>query len=165
MQIIYEMKKLLFLPLCFTLLFSCNSKPEKNAEKRVEEKISEDKITEVKKHKECFALENGKDSVYLSITIAGDNSVSGDLVYNLYEKDRNRGELQGAFVGDSLFATYSFNSEGQRSSREVFFLKNGDQLTEGFGPITTEGNETKFNDHSTLKLNDIIKLNRVDCRD
>lgn len=159
------MKKLVFLLLSLVLLISCNSKPEKNAEKRVEEKISEDKVVEVKKHKECFALESEKDSVYLSITIAGDNSVSGDLTYNLYEKDRNRGEVQGSFVGDSLFATYSFNSEGQRSSREVFFLKKGDQLIEGFGPVVTEGNETKFNDHRTLKLNDIIKLNRVDCRD
>lgn len=147
------------------LLSGCNNQSEKHAEKRVEEKISEPEKLPVKKHKECFAMENSKDSIYLSITVTEDHMVSGDLSYNLYEKDSNRGEIQGRFSGDSLFADYSFNSEGQQSTREVFFLKTADGLKEGFGPIISKGNRTQFDDHQNLQINNNIVLQRVDCRD
>lgn len=64
----------------------------------------------------------GKDSIFLQLHI-DNNIVNGDLEYKRFEKDRNKGTIKGMFRGDTLFADYTFMSEGVMSVREVMFLK------------------------------------------
>lgn len=79
----------------------------------------------------CYVYTSGKDSVLLHINQSGDH-VSGKLVYNFYEKDRNSGTIDGSLQGDTLLATYSFMSEGMSSKRQVTFVKQGNALREGY---------------------------------
>lgn len=60
----------------------------------------------------------------MSITI-NDKSVNGDLIYNLFEKDRNEGKFTGILSGDTIIAQYEFQAEGMMSTREAKFIKKG----------------------------------------
>ena len=72
----------------------------------------------------CYGSYADKDSVFLKIIYEGDR-VNGDIVYRLFEKDKNVGNFEGTLHGDTVFAVYNFFSEGRTSTREVAFLKKG----------------------------------------
>jgi len=109
----------------------------------------------------CYGSYTDKDSVFLKIIYEGDR-VNGDIVYKLFEKDKNVGNFEGRLHGDTVFAVYSFLSEGRTSTREVAFLKQGDTLIEGFGPMDTSG--TRFKNKGEVDFAGII-LQAEGCRD
>lgn len=111
----------------------------------------------------CYILENGKDTVSLKMTI-DKNQISGDLLYHYYEKDRNTGTIAGEMKGDTLFATYTFMSEGKESNREIVFLKKGDELMEGYADINPATGEPDFNNHSAIKFDEKFILQKSDCQ-
>jgi hypothetical protein len=117
----------IFLVIPSILFWSCGSTP------KTEEKVVSDNSTS-----SCYGSYTDKDSVFLKLTITGDRVV-GDLTYKLYEKDRNRGTFEGVLQGDTIFASYQFQSEGKTSTREVAFLKKENQLVEGFAPMDSTG--------------------------
>ncbi len=155
------MKRTLFiLPLVFITLTACKDQPKKILKKEPETA----EIVEIPKMEiECYQYINDKDSIFLKVQIK-ETEVQGDLTYSLYEKDRNQGTFRGTIVGDSLFAEYNFESEGNNSTREIFFVKTDSGLTEGYGPVTQESGKTKFKNRDSLKLNTDILLKRVSCR-
>lgn len=110
---------------------------------------------------DCYQYVNNKDSVVLKLKVAGEE-VTGDLNYNWFEKDKNKGTLAGEMKGDTLIAEYLFDSEGTRSVRDVVFLKKGGQLYEGYGKSTEKGGKMTFEDRSKLKF-DAIVLSKVPC--
>ena len=111
---------------------------------------------------ECYNSISDKDTIILSMTIR-DGSVTGDLYYNLMEKDKNTGSIEGKMIGDTIVADYTFMSEGMQSIREVVFLKKGNTLTQGFGAIEDINGKTVFKDRSALVFNDANQLTKVDC--
>ena len=112
--------------------------------------------------KDCYEIVKGKDTVKLSLVQNG-NNVTGELAYNWFEKDRNSGTLSGIFVGDTLFADYTFQSEGTTSVRETAFVKNGDKLIEGFGEVTEKDGKQVFKNPKALKFDNSIVLERTEC--
>jgi hypothetical protein len=110
----------------------------------------------------CYAYTENQDTIQLQITVLND-SVTGRLTYNLFEKDLNRGTLVGSMQGDTLFADYTFFSEGVESIREVAFVKNGEGFVEAFGAVEEQNNKIVFADHSALQLNDQIVLKPISC--
>jgi hypothetical protein len=86
----------------------------------------------------CYSYTSGKDTVALHLTMHG-NAISGDLIYNFYEKDRNTGTISGSMHGDTLIADYTFMSEGMESVRKVAFLKTGANLLEGHSMADQSG--------------------------
>jgi hypothetical protein len=124
------MKQLLILLLVTT---ACNndavtSDTKDSLEKKeTEVKQAEGTISEV-----CYVGNSGKDSVFLKAFTTGE-LVKGDLEYRFYEKDRNKGTFNGRMNGDTLQAEYTFLSEGVESTRQVTFLRKGDQLIEPNG--------------------------------
>ena len=110
----------------------------------------------------CYQAITDKDTIDLHLTINGTN-VSGELSYNLLEKDKNKGTLQGEMSGDTIFASYNFMSEGTESVREVAFIKKGDNLIEGFGPVEDRNGKMFFKDHSSLVFNNANLLNKIEC--
>jgi hypothetical protein len=110
----------------------------------------------------CYAYTKGRDTVMMSMQIRG-KEVSGDLTYNLYEKDRNVGSIAGELIGDTVLVDYTFNSEGSKSVRQVAFLKKGDQLTEGFGDVAEQGGKMVFKDRSKLQFSSMIVLKKDSC--
>ena len=109
----------------------------------------------------CYGSYTDKDSVFLKIIYEGDR-VNGDIVYKLFEKDKNVGNFEGTLHGDTVFAVYNFLSEGRTSTREVAFLKKGDTLIEGFGPMDASG--TRFKNKGELDFAGIV-LQAEGCRD
>lgn len=110
-----------------TTLWSCGSTPK-----------SEEKVVAENSTSTCYGSYTDKDSVFLKLTITGDKVV-GDLTYKLFEKDRNRGTFEGILQGDTILASYQFQSEGTTSTREVAFLKKDNELVEGFAPMDSTG--------------------------
>lgn len=138
------MKSLLLL-LLLPLIVACTNKTEKEAGE------SEDRL--------CYVHAENKDTVNMTITIRNKN-VSGELTYNLFEKDRNDGQLTGSLAGDTIFAEYKFQSEGTTSIREVAFLLKGTLLIEGIG--TPDSTGMRFENHRDLTFTG-IQLQKTDC--
>ena len=136
------------------LLFACT-----NAEKKPADK--EGPATNVAN---CYQYINKKDTVTLKIVAAGEN-VTGDLVYNFFEKDRNEGTIQGYIKDGVLIAIYSFRAEGMQSIRQVAFKKTGDGYTEGTGELDMAGAETRFVNIDSLDFSGSIVLKPFDCND
>ncbi|WP_116106041.1 hypothetical protein [Lewinella sp. IMCC34191] len=130
------------------LCFACNETTTPAAEDEVGESAS------------CYTYAGQGDTVKLSLTDPQGNT-RGTLDYALAEKDRNTGTLEGAWSGDTLFATYTFRSEGQVSDREVAFLRRGDRLVEGYGPVTADG--TAFASRDSLEFTGQMPLEVTEC--
>ncbi|MCY1513022.1 hypothetical protein D9M68_475030 [compost metagenome] len=111
---------------------------------------------------ECYRYIKGKDTVTLSLLTAG-TGVSGRLQYKWFEKDRSTGSLEGKMYGDTLLATYTFDAEGQRSVREVAFLKKEQQVIEGFGPVEDKNGKQRFKNFRKLDFNSTLILDKVPC--
>ena len=129
------MKNFFTLSPVFTLaivIYGCNGDNNASSEKNI--KVNEPHSSLIKDTSAtCYILQNEKDTVSLRLVIH-ENHVSGKLYYHYFEKDRNTGNIEGQVNGDTIFARYTFMSEGIESQREVAFLKNGDTLTEGYAP-------------------------------
>lgn len=143
-------------------LFGCNGNSDKTEDSLV--KRSKENIQEVASNStECYILENSKDTVSLKMEITN-KLVSGDLLYQYFEKDRNNGTIAGKMKGDTIFATYTFISEGIESKREVVFLKKGNELIEGYTRINNAVGEPDFSNHSTIKFDEKLVLQKTDCQ-
>lgn len=114
--------------------------------------------------KECYEYTNGKDTIELSMAITNGNNVAGDLKYAWFEKDSNTGMFSGMFKGDTLYADYTFQSEGVTSIREIVMLRKGDNLLQGYGDITEQGNKQAFKNKKTLKFDDKMVLKKITCK-
>lgn len=143
------------------LILVCFSCKDQDEQKNISPKVSES--TELSKNLECYSYIKNQDTIYLSYTNLEDSTVEGNLIYKLFEKDRNQGHFKGKWTGDSLFADYEFESEAAISTREIFFFKTDSGLIEGYGPVKDTLNKIVFQEHSTLILNENILLEPVDC--
>jgi len=119
--------------------------------------------TTIASSKECYAYMKNRDTVSLSLSEVG-NVVTGDLNYNLFEKDKNIGTLAGIVKGDTIIADYTFNAEGTSSVRQVVFLKKDGQLVEGFGPAAEENGKSVFTKLSALEFGDAVVLSPIPCK-
>lgn len=114
---------------------------------------------------ECYQGVLGKDTISMSLQLKGSEVTSGKLHYKFFEKDSNEGELVGSIKGDTLFATYTFISEGAGSVREVAFLKKGNTYVEGYGDINDDQNgNITFKDVRRLKFDSKTVLSKVACQ-
>lgn len=159
------MKKISYASLIFisaTILFSCNgnsTSQEKSTEEQHELKEPSADINSIT----CYSLNNGKDTILMKIKI-DNGQVSGDLMYHYFEKDKNTGTLKGQMIGDTLLGTYIFMSEGKESVRPVAFLKNGNEMIEGYGNIDSTTGESDLTDRSAIEFDNKFILKQTDCQ-
>lgn len=153
--------KQLSLLLIVTCTISCNG--NEPSSQRNDTVIEETKVTT---HKSpdviCFST-TGTDTVILRINIS-DSLVSGTLIYKLYEKDSNKGKLEGKLYGDTLIADYKFISEGIESIRQVAFLIKDSMAIEGYGDIEQKDGKTVFKNLKSLDFTHGLPLTKVDCK-
>jgi hypothetical protein len=141
------------------LLSACQTKtPEEKIDS-----LASTPDTTLNTNKACYAYISNKDTVSLSLVKAGTN-ISGELDYNYFEKDKNTGTMAGLIKGDTIFADYTFRSEGATSVREVVFLKKGDQLIEGYAEMKEEGGKSIFTDTRNLKFDGKMPLSAINCK-
>ena len=110
----------------------------------------------------CYRFVSKRDTILLQMEKMN-NEIAGTLSYNYFEKDKNEGTFEGKMVGDTLFASYTFGSEGSVSVREVMFVKNGNMLVEGFGDVEEVDGKMKFKDNVKYSLNEAMPLEEIDC--
>lgn len=111
----------------------------------------------------CYVYQKNGDLMELKIAETGVD-VTGPLVYNLAEKDKNVGTFSGKVEGDLLVGTYTFKSEGTESKREIVFKIKENSLIEGYGESVTVGNSSTFKDKKTLEFNENTPLAHTDCK-
>lgn len=152
-------KSILFLFSLATLFTACqNNNSEQNAK---DDNTLDTNIIPVSQQY-CYSYIKDKDTATLTMMSSG-AITTGELKYNLYEKDKNSGIFEGELKGDTLIAEYTFNAEGKESIRQVAFLKKGNQLIEGFGDVEEKNGKMMFKDKSKLTFGNAIVFNKVDC--
>ncbi len=144
-----------------TVFISCKKEMETEEPPAASEKI----VVEESKSYECYQAILRKDTILLTLNLKNGQLSSGNLIYNFYEKDKNQGTLVGELKGDTLFADYTFMSEGVSSVRQVAFLKKGDSYVEGFGDVVDDNKgKVTFKDKKQLKFDGNVVLSKVDCK-
>lgn len=111
---------------------------------------------------DCYIYDANGSKVELQITNS-DNEISGNLNYQLKEKDSNKGTFKGVVQDSILIATYTFQSEGMESSREIVFKIQDNQLIEGYGEQVVEGSNAKFKDVKSIAFSSSMPLSKTDC--
>lgn len=105
-----------------------------------------------------------QDGTDISFKISQNSpTVVGDLNIMLKEKDRNSGKFEGNLQGDKLIGTYTFNSEGVESKRQMAYQFKNNQLIEGYGDMDESG--TSFKDTSAIKYTSAMPLIKGDCKE
>ena len=112
----------------------------------------------------CYLGVSGRDSVVLTVRKDDEGLVSGELSYLFYEKDKSRGTFDGRMKGDTLFADYTYSSEGMESKREIAFLQQGNTFTEGYGDATEIQGVMTFKDPRKLEFGKGFVLNQAECK-
>lgn len=145
--------KYLFILGIIGFVSSCNNEKQKS---------TVEKTTPDAGRLNCYRYIKNKDTVILKMKSAN-GLVSGTLMYNFYEKDKNTGTIEGKIEGDILFADYTFNSEGVKSVRPVAFKKTGNQFIEGYGETEEHNGKTSFKNKDSLNFDHSITLAPFDC--
>ncbi len=154
------MKNVLLFCLGIVLLLNC-----KNAQKPAEAPSEGTNSQEGKPTSSlvigCYAYDGNGSSVQFEIT-SDVNPVKGHLNYMLAEKDRNTGTFSGNLKDGKLIGTYTFQSEGTGSQREVAFLLKEGQLIEGYGEMNETGNA--FKNRENISFSSTMPLSRTNCQ-
>lgn len=111
---------------------------------------------------QCYAYISGKDTVRLTLATT-QPTVTGQLSYRYFEKDHNEGTINGIMHGDSLLASYVFQSEGATSVRQVAFLRRDIGFIEGFGPMVEGKGKMVFEQPNALQYDAKYTLLPVTC--
>jgi len=112
---------------------------------------------------QCFQYIKNRDTADLTLNIE-DEKVTGSLSYNLFEKDKNNGVIAGIVKGDTIIADYTFQSEGTTSIRQVAWLKQNDQLIEGFGDVEEVDGKINFKNTRKLTFGKAMIFSKTDCK-
>jgi hypothetical protein len=82
----------------------------------------------------CYVATLKQDKFILNITSQNGDAVSANVAFNNFEKDSSHGTLKGTFDGTILSGTYTFQSEGVTSIRDLFFKYANGGFNLGYGP-------------------------------
>ncbi|MEY3756016.1 MAG: hypothetical protein RL356_288 [Actinomycetota bacterium] len=81
----------------------------------------------------CYHAMVGDSNSLLQITTQNGTDITGDLMFQNYQKDSSYGTFTGKFLDNRLGIDFTFQSEGVESARAITFEKTGkDLISEGF---------------------------------
>lgn len=111
----------------------------------------------------CYQMIMKQDTATLELSVK-DTLLSGRLNFKQQEKDDNSGTLAGALHNDTIYADYTFQSEGQTSVREVAFKIQDGVLLQGFGDVIAKNNKAVFRDRNRLQFDTAHPFQKTACR-
>jgi hypothetical protein len=153
------MKKLSLMVFAALLFIACqNNNSDSNNSEEAQIDTNMVAISDI----ECYTYIKNRDTATLNFTNTNDTLI-GELNYNLYEKDSNKGIIEGEMKGDTLMLNYIFNSEGRESIRQVVMLKKANQLIEATGEVEEKNGKFVFKNFSNLKFGEGIIFSKIDC--
>ena len=155
------MKKLALLTIALIALTACkkDAKIENQTVTNGEITVSET-FKKTTLEKGCYEFISNGNTIKMKITELNEK-VTGELSISYVGKDASKGEFVGQLNSDKLIGTYTFQSEGMESSREIAFMVKDNQLIEGYGDLNKDG--TKFKDVNNIKYTSAMPLSKVDC--
>jgi hypothetical protein len=110
----------------------------------------------------CYIFLQDGSEVSMQIS-TDDQKISGTLTYAFKEKDKNTGSISGEMKGDTLFAKYTYMSEGITGERDEVFLKSGESFIVGRGGINDQTGEPDLSDRSKINFTNGLILKKTDC--
>lgn len=114
--------------------------------------------------KECYQAIIEKDTITLTVDINSINEFTGELEYSYVQDHKNFGTLLGNVKGDTIYADYTFQSEGKTSIKELAFLKkDSNTLIEGYGTTVEMNGKVAFKDKKNIKYDGNVIYNKIDC--
>lgn len=128
---------------------ACQNQPTKNTQADTSKNILDSSQILANSLTGCYEYSVGRDTIRLSLKVNG-TKVNGDLLYDMYEKDKSKGTLDGTIQDSLLITNYSFNSEGMDSETELFFQFKNDSLYMGEGPQTLKDGKGIYSDRSKI---------------
>ena len=128
---------------------SCNTEKKQESTTKTEVKTTQ---TET-----CYQHTKDSSTIRLNVII-NDNIITGNLTYDYYQKDKSKGTIKGQLKSDTLFADYTFMSEGVESVREVVFIKIANGWVEGYGEIDDKDGKVTFKDRSKITFDNNVVL-------
>lgn len=154
------MKRLLLISAVF--FAACNSQTETKSENTADT-LKNSVETSAKSIDGCYTSILKQDTATLKINENG-SAVSGDLTYNRFEKDSNKGIFKGEIKDSLIIGDYTFQSEGKSSVRQVVFKISGANLIEGYGDINMNGDTASFKNISQLNYQNDQPFIKTDCK-
>jgi hypothetical protein len=76
----------------------------------------------------CYHATVGDSSSLLQIKDSSADQLTGELIFQNYEKDSSYGVFTGKFAADELTIDFTFQSEGIESKRQIVLTNSADQL-------------------------------------
>jgi hypothetical protein len=110
----------------------------------------------------CYRMVLKKDTATLNLTVH-DSTVTGNLQYHWFERDANDGTIKGVLRNDTIYADYTFRSEGLTSVREVVFKVDNDQLVQGYGDLTEQNGKVIFRNKAALQFQTANPFLKIAC--
>lgn len=145
------------------LIFSaCNNSTESQKAKRTEDALkAAGQLSTVETDSMCYLLTEGlkkQDTTIVQLAITG-HTVTGNMVYKPYEKDRRAGHLSGTKKGRNIRAQWIYMQEGLVDSIAVTFRLKGDIIEQQ--QSTFDKNTGKEYFPNSAEYNRYY--NRIDC--
>lgn len=121
-------------------LFSCNQNNNKTSA------VTDDNSADAVLKNECFVSADKLDSAFLDLKTLKSGKVKGNLVFTFVEKDKNHGEVEGVFKGDTLYVDYTFKIGPSATiyKNPLALLKKDGKLILGVGQIETSLGKSYF---------------------
>lgn len=95
----------------------------------------------------CFVAADGKDTADLKVDSLASGKIKGFLTINYFEKDKNEGEIDGTFKGDTLFVDYTFKIGTKNKAvykNPLALLRKDGKMVLGVGQIETSLGRSYF---------------------
>ncbi len=159
------MKKylLIFPILCIITITSCKNETKNDESEIMNPEESDFMESDINNPQiGCYMFTSAKDTILLQMEQINEE-VAGTLSYNYFEKDKNDGTFEGKMIGDTLYAYYTFASEGSVSVREIMFVKKENKLIEGYAEVEDVNGRMKFKDNAKFTLNNNMPLVEINC--
>lgn len=110
----------------------------------------------------CYQAIKGLDTFRLQVKVAGDRA-TGTLAYRFSAKDSSYGNIDGQMHGDTLYAMFTYMSEGSRSQREVAFLLSPTEAVEGYGQLEEEDRIMRFSSRTDIQFGNLMRMKQLPC--
>lgn len=161
-----SIKGILFIAsLLIITLLGCNAESSKDnsvADSQENSPGNTDTTQIVKDVLNCYRYTIGRDTILLQLRQSED-SISGVMSFDNYEKDSSHGDIKGYSNKDTIYVLYNFFSEGMRSVMEIALLRSGNSLIRGIGPMVNKGDTVLYKDHTSISYQAGQKLELINC--
>ena len=109
----------------------------------------------------CYIQVLQRDTFMARLQQDGKN-ISGQLVFDNYQKDGSRGTVTGTIENGVARLKYFFASEGTNSVMDVYFKVFQDSIVRGIGDMSTSGDTAYFINPEKITYTGSV-LKKTDC--